>query len=50
MIVAKTSLKGPFPASLDLEATGIQVVDNRIFGICGDRQAVEILEWFPASK
>jgi len=50
MIVARTSLKGPFPANLNLEATGIQVVDNRIFGICGDRQAVEILEWFPASK
>ena len=50
MIVARTSLKGPFPASLNLEATGIQVVDNRVFGICGDRQAVEILEWFPASK
>jgi methionyl-tRNA formyltransferase len=50
MIVAKTSLKGPFPANLDLGATGIQVVDNRVFGICGDRQAVEILEWFPASK
>jgi methionyl-tRNA formyltransferase len=50
MIVAKTSLKGPFPANLNLEATGIQVVDNRVFGICGDRQAVEVLEWFPASK
>ena len=50
MIVARTSLKGPFPASLNLEATGIQVVDNRVFGICGDRQAVEVLEWFPASK
>ncbi len=50
MIVAKTSLKGPFPASLNLGTTGIQVVDNRVFGICGDRQAVEILEWYPASK
>ena len=50
MIVAKTSLKGPFPANLNLEATGIQVVDNRVFGICGDRQVVEVLEWFPASK
>jgi len=26
------------------------VVDNRVFGICGDRQVVEILEWFPANK
>ena len=50
MMVARTSLKGPFPTSLNLEATGIQVVDNRVFGICGDRQAVEILEWFPANN
>ena len=50
MIVASTSLKGPFPANLDLGVYGIQVVDNRVFGICGDRQAIEILEWFPASK
>jgi methionyl-tRNA formyltransferase len=49
MIVAQTSLKGPFPGNLDLGAPGIQVVDNRVFGICGDHQAVEILEWFPAS-
>jgi methionyl-tRNA formyltransferase len=50
MIVARTNLNGPFPANLDLGVCGIQVVDNRVFGICGDRQAVEILEWFPASK
>ena len=50
MIVAKTSLKGPFPSQLDLGVLGIQVVDNRVFGICGDRQAVEVLEWFPANK
>ena len=50
MIVARTSLEGPFPASLDLGVCGIQVVDNQVFGICGDRQAVEILEWFPANK
>jgi methionyl-tRNA formyltransferase len=50
MIVARTSLQGPFPANLDLGTAGIQVVDNRVFGICGDRQAVEVLEWFPASK
>jgi methionyl-tRNA formyltransferase len=50
MIVARTSLKGPFPANLDLGVCGIQVVDNRVFGICGDRQVVEVLEWFPASK
>lgn len=50
MIIARTSLKGPFPVNLDLGVCGIQVVDNRVFGICGDRQVVEILEWFPASK
>jgi methionyl-tRNA formyltransferase len=50
MLVARTSLKGPLPTSLNLGATGIQVVDNRVFGICGDHQAVEILEWFPAEK
>ncbi len=50
MIVARTSLKGPFPGNLDLRTQGIQVVDNRVFGICGDHQAVEILEWFPAGK
>jgi methionyl-tRNA formyltransferase len=50
MIVAQTSLKGPFPANLDLGVCGIQVVDNRVFGICGDHQAVEILKWFPANN
>ena len=50
MIIGRTSLKGPFPANLDLGVCGIQVVDNRVFGICGDQQVVEILEWFPASK
>ena len=50
MTVARTSLKGPFPANLDLGAQGIQVVDNRVFGVCGDRQAVEVLEWFPTNK
>jgi methionyl-tRNA formyltransferase len=50
MIVARTGLRGPFPDHLDLRVHGIQVVDNRVFGICGDRQVVEILEWFPAKK
>ena len=50
MMIARTSLTGPFPSNLDLGIEGIQVVDNRVFGICGDRQAVEILEWFPANK
>ena len=50
MTVARTTLKGPFPSNLDLGSQGIQVVDNRVFGICGDHQAVEILEWFPNKK
>ena len=50
MIVARTTLKGPFPDNLELDSLGIQVVDNRVIGICGDRQVVEILEWFPANS
>ncbi|WP_114689421.1 formyltransferase [Polynucleobacter necessarius] len=50
MTVARTSLKGPFPAQLNLGVCGVQVVDNRVFGICRDHQAVEILEWFPDSN
>ena len=50
MTVARTSLNGPFPSNLDLGSLGIQVVDNRVFGICGDHQAVEILEWFAVNK
>ena len=50
MIVARTSLQGPFPGQIDLGAPGIQVVDNQIFGICGDQKAVAILEWFPAKQ
>jgi methionyl-tRNA formyltransferase len=48
MIVARTSLVGPYPSNLDLGILGVRVVDNRVFGVCGDHQAVEILEWFPA--
>ena len=50
MIVARTSLEDPFPAQLDLQTQGIQVVDNLIFGVCGDQRAVAILEWFPANN
>ena len=49
MIVARTSLEGPFPEQLDLQAPGIQVVDNQVFGICGDQRAVAILDWFPSN-
>jgi methionyl-tRNA formyltransferase len=48
MIVARTSLNSSIPSNLDLGTTGIQVVDNRVFGICGNRLAVEVLEWYPA--
>ena len=50
MIVARTTLNGPFPNNLDLGSLGAQVVDNRVFGICGDQRVVEILEWFPAAS
>jgi methionyl-tRNA formyltransferase len=48
MIVAKTSLEGPFPAELDLGTPGIQVVDNQVFGVCGDQRSIAILEWSPS--
>jgi len=49
-IVARTSLEGPFPEELDLQAPGIQVVDNQVFGVCGDQMAVAILDWYPANS
>lgn len=49
-IVARTSLEGPFPRELDLQTPGIQVVDNQVFGVCGDQKAVAILDWFPANS
>lgn len=49
-IVARTSLKGPFPGQLNLQVPGIQVVDNQVFGVCGDQNAVAILDWFPANN
>ncbi|QWD99906.1 formyltransferase [Polynucleobacter sp. JS-Mosq-20-D10] len=48
-IVARTSLEGPFPRQLELQVPGIQVVDNQVFGVCGDQKAVAILDWFPAN-
>lgn len=50
MIVAQTSLEGALPAQLDLQAPGIQVVDNQVFGICGDQRVVKILQWYPANS
>lgn len=50
MIVAQTSLEGTLPTQLNLQAPGIQVVDNQVFGICGDQKAVKILQWYPADS
>ncbi len=49
MVIAKSKLNPLLPSSLDLGRPGIQVVDNRVFGICGNRQAIEIMVWQPAS-
>ena len=49
MVIAKSKLNPALPISLDLGRPGIQVVDNRVFGICGNRQAIEIMAWQPAS-
>ena len=48
MMIARTSLQGPFPDQLKLDVPGIQVVDNQIFGIGGDQRAIAILDWHPA--
>jgi methionyl-tRNA formyltransferase len=50
MVIAKSKLNPLLPSALDLDRPGIQVVDNRIFGICGNRQAIEIMAWQPASS
>lgn len=49
MVIAKSKLNPLLPSSIDLGQPGIQVVDNRVFGICGNRQAIEIMAWQPAS-
>jgi methionyl-tRNA formyltransferase len=49
MVIAKSKLNPELPSSLDLGRPGIQVVDNRVFGICGNRQAIEIMAWQPVS-
>ena len=48
MIVARTSLAESYPDQLNLQSPGIQVVDNQVFGVCGNQKAVAILDWFPA--
>jgi methionyl-tRNA formyltransferase len=49
MVIAKSKLNPLLPSPIDLDRLGIQVVDNRVFGICGNRQAIEIMAWQPAS-
>ena len=49
MVIAKSKLNPILPSPIDLDRLGIQVVDNRVFGICGNRQAIEIMAWQPAS-
>ena len=50
MVIAKSKLNPLLPSSIDLGQPGIQVVDNRVFGICGNRQAIEIMAWQPVSS
>jgi methionyl-tRNA formyltransferase len=49
MVIAKSKLNPLLPSSIDLSQPGIQVVDNRVFGICGNHQAIEIMAWQPVS-
>ena len=49
MVIAKSKLNPLLPSSIDLDQLGIQVVDNRVFGICANRQAIEIMAWQMAS-
>ena len=49
MVIAKSKLNPLLPNSIDLDRLGIQVVDNRVFGICANRQAIEIMAWQMAS-
>ena len=49
MVIAKSKLSPLLPSSIDLDQLGIQVVDNRVFGICGNHQAIEIMAWQPVS-
>jgi methionyl-tRNA formyltransferase len=49
MVIAKSKLNPLLPSSIDLSQPGIHVVDNRVFGICGNHQAIEIMAWQPAN-
>ena len=48
MVLASSILLASPPPQLQLGQPGVQMVDNQVFGICGDRQVIEILRWYPA--
>ena len=48
MVLASSILLALPPPQLQLGQPGVQMVDNQVFGICGDRQVIEILHWYPA--
>ena len=48
MVLASSILLALPPPQLQLGQPGVQMVDNQVFGICGDQQVIEILHWYPA--
>ncbi len=48
MVLASSILLTLPPPQLQLGQPGVQMVDNQVFGICGDQQVIEILHWYPA--
>lgn len=48
MVLASSNLLALPPPQLQLGQPGVQMVDNQVFGICGDQQVIEILHWYPA--
>lgn len=48
MILASSVLLASPPPQIQLSKPGVQMVDNQVFGICGDQRVIEILSWYPA--
>ncbi len=48
MVLASSILLALPPPQLQLGQPGVQMVDNQVFGVCGDHQVIEILHWYPA--
>ena len=48
MVLASSVLLPLPPPQVQLGQLGVQMVDNQVFGICGDQQVIEILRWYPA--